>query len=286
MISLKPQESIQSKVALFEEYVEQFISSAKIPAYQSCQRLKDSIRYSLTNGGKRFRPTLSLLTCDLLGKSVERALPFSLAVEMIHTYSLIHDDLPCMDNDDFRRGQPTNHKVFGEATALLAGDALLTESIGHILEKHQDQPALASELVRILIQAAGWQGMISGQMLDIFADQTIDLATLQKMHELKTGAMIRVSVVGAALICGAQSEQLRHLENFGSALGLAFQIADDILDQDEKLQDGRSYVRLLGLHKTRELLKTVSDTAFHHLRSVGENPDLEYLIDYNIRREQ
>jgi geranylgeranyl diphosphate synthase type II len=278
-------EKIQTKVQIFNSYVDAFLKKSPLPQFEPCQKLKESVQYSLTNGGKRFRPTLTLLTCDLLGKQAEVALPFALAVEMIHTYSLIHDDLPCMDNDEIRRGKPTNHKVFGEATALLAGDALLTESIGLVLESYKEQPALANQLVTLLVKAAGWQGMISGQMIDIFADSRIDLKTLQSMHELKTGAMIRVAVVGGALISGASPAQMDHLEKFGSSLGLAFQIADDILDQDEKAQDGRSYVLLLGLEKTRDLLKNISDTAFHHLQSVGENSELEYLIDYNIRRE-
>lgn len=281
----KVKERIQDKVQLFNNYVDSFLLRSELPAFEPCHRLKSSVQYSLTNGGKRFRPTLSLLTCDLLGKDPKAVLPFALAVEMIHTYSLIHDDLPCMDNDDLRRGKPTNHKVYGEATALLAGDALLSESLGVVLENYKDQPVLANQLALLLVKAAGWRGMISGQMIDIFADERIDLKTLQNMHELKTGAMIRVSVVGAALISGVSPIQQEHLEKFGSSLGLAFQIADDILDQDEKAQDGRSYVRMLGLEKTQELLKNISDTAFHHLQSVGENSELEYLIDYNIRRE-
>lgn len=281
----KVKERIQEKVQLFNNFVDAFLLKSELPGFEPCHRLKSSVQYSLTNGGKRFRPTLSLLTCDLLGKDPKAVLPFALAVEMIHTYSLIHDDLPCMDNDDLRRGKPTNHKVYGEATALLAGDALLSESLGVVLESYKDQPVLANQLALLLVKAAGWQGMISGQMIDIFADEHIDLKTLQSMHELKTGAMIRVSVVGAALISGASLGQQEHLEKFGSSLGLAFQIADDILDQNEKAQDGRSYVRMLGLEKTQNLLKNISDTAFHHLQSVGENSELEYLIDYNIRRE-
>lgn len=278
------QQGIQDKVSLFNNYVDQFLGKVDLPKHPSCETLKKSVQYSLTNGGKRFRPTLTLLTCDLLKQDPKAALPFALAVEMIHTYSLIHDDLPCMDNDDVRRGKPTNHKVFGEATALLAGDTLLTESLGVVLHAYQENPTLANKLARLLIEAAGWQGMISGQMIDIFANESIDLPTLQKMHELKTGAMIRVSVVGAALIAQATGEQSLHLKKFGEALGLAFQIADDILDQDEKAQDGRSYVRLLGLEKTKALLKTTSDTAFHHLKSVGESSELEFLIEYNIQR--
>jgi geranylgeranyl diphosphate synthase type II len=197
--------------------------------------LHKSMRYSVFAGGKRVRPILMLAACEAVGGSIEEAMPAACAMEMIHTYSLIHDDLPAMDDDDFRRGMPTNHKVFGEATAILAGDALLTEAftllscmeLGESLD-----PAKRLEVIGEIARCAGSRGMIGGQMVDMESEgkQEVDMATVQYIHTHKTGALIKASVRAGALLGNAGENDEASLVRYGEAVGLAFQIADDILD--------------------------------------------------------
>ncbi len=190
-------------------------------------------RHSLLSRAKRIRPFLVLEFCRLYGGRDEAALPFAVAVEMLHTYSLIHDDLPCMDDDDLRRGQPTCHKAFGEANALLAGDALLTRAFGVIAENTQVSPKTACAAVAALSRAAGDYGMIAGQVMDLAGEeQQLSLEKLKKLHALKTGELIRVSAVLGCLAAGldAEDERTRAAARFASGIGLAFQIVDDVLD--------------------------------------------------------
>ncbi len=197
--------------------------------------LHKSMRYSVFAGGKRVRPILMLAACEAAGGDVGRAMPAACAMEMIHTYSLIHDDLPAMDDDDFRRGNPTNHKVFGEAIAILAGDALLTEAF-----KAMSSPAYAAQVPPATLLAviseialcAGSYGMVGGQVVDMESEgnKDIDLATVQYIHTHKTGALIKASVKAGAMLGGAAGDALAAMTRYGEAIGLAFQIADDILD--------------------------------------------------------
>jgi geranylgeranyl diphosphate synthase type II len=197
------------------------------------QALHKAMRYSLLAGGKRLRPVLTVTTGEAFGAATEDLMPAACAIEMIHTYSLIHDDLPAMDNDDLRRGRPTCHKVFGEAVAILAGDALLTHAF-HVLAA--DYPRLAaSRQVRVLREVATAAGsvdaLIGGQVADIENEgKPVDSSTLEYIHRSKTGAMIRVSVQIGAIIAGASDDQIEKINRFGEKIGLAFQIADDILD--------------------------------------------------------
>jgi geranylgeranyl diphosphate synthase type II len=191
------------------------------------------MRYSLMGGGKRLRPLLVLATGESLGASTDDLMPAACAVEMIHTYSLIHDDLPSMDNDDLRRGRPTCHKVFGEAAAILAGDALLTQAFRVLAsDAPYRDPARQLAVIRELATAAGTvEALIGGQMRDIESEGAlVDHSTLDYIHRSKTGALIRASVVIGAIIAGATGEQLEKLGGYGERIGLAFQIADDILD--------------------------------------------------------
>ncbi|MFP5518290.1 MAG: polyprenyl synthetase family protein [Bdellovibrionia bacterium] len=284
-LMLSVEDEIQKTTESINAFIKSEINGEALPVGPGVNRLKESVAYSVANGGKRFRPLLTLLTGQMLGAEEGRLLPFAMAVEMIHSYSLIHDDLPCMDDDSMRRGLPTNHIVYGEAMALLAGDALLTQAFDKILQAYGDNPHLAVNLCKLLTEASGWQGMITGQVMDITATDKITYNELQKMHELKTGAMIRVAVEGAAYIAGAKPSAVQTLRKFGASLGLAFQIADDILDQHDKKQDGRSYVALLGLEKTKEWLEHISAEALKDLRSVGESAQLEYLIQFNLKRK-
>jgi len=198
---------------------------------QGCPaRLQEALRYSLLAPGKRLRPLLALLAAEACGGPVEPALPVAAAVEMIHAYSLIHDDLPAMDNDDLRRGRPTCHKAFDEATAILAGDALLTLAFQVVAERVQP-PAVAAECCRLLAVAAGPCNLVGGQSDDMdgqFSGQ--GLAALEAIHRRKTGAMINVSLQLGAAVSQADLEQRQALDQYGTCLGLAFQITDDLLD--------------------------------------------------------
>ena len=196
--------------------------------------LLDSERYSLFAGGKRIRPLLTLEFCKLFGGEEEAALPFACAVEMIHTYSLIHDDLPCMDDDDLRRGKPTNHKVFGESTALLAGDALLTGAFEVAASNEAVEPETALNAVRFLSNSAGRYGMVGGQIMDLAGEhKKLTLDQLLKLHSLKTGALISAAAVMGALAAGCAFEDpgMEDVITYAENIGLAFQIVDDILDR-------------------------------------------------------
>jgi geranylgeranyl diphosphate synthase type II len=212
--------------------VERGITLHLPPAATRPSRLHTAMRYSLEAGGKRLRPVLVLAAAELFGGQDDAALPAAVAVECIHTYSLIHDDLPCMDNDDLRRGRPTAHKAFDEATALLAGDALLTHAFALLSTSYASQPALAQTLVRELSDAAGSQRLIGGQMEDLLAEKKADAtsAELEFIHLNKTAAMIEAALVMGAHVGAASDSNIVTLRQAGRHLGLAFQIVDDILD--------------------------------------------------------
>jgi geranylgeranyl diphosphate synthase type II len=190
------------------------------------------MRYSVFAGGKRLRPVLVIAGAEAVGGTAERVMPTACALEMIHTYSLVHDDLPAMDNDDFRRGVPTNHKVFGEAIAILAGDALLTLAFRLVADNARTADLGAIQaVVADVAEAAGHAGMVAGQVADLEAEgRQVGAATLDYIHVHKTGALIRTSLRVGAMLCGATAEQVRALSVAGANLGLAFQIVDDILD--------------------------------------------------------
>lgn len=213
---------------LLEESLREEVARLHAP-----QSLKDSMLYSLEAGGKRIRPLLVFATLAAFGQDPKKGLKAAAAIEMVHTYSLIHDDLPSMDDDDLRRGKPTNHKVFGEATAILAGDALLTYSfqvLAGISEEHADSLTVL-QLIREFSKAAGAEGMVGGQMADMLGeDKTLNLEELEYIHRHKTGKLLAYSVIAGALLAGADDEQLDRLTAFAEHLGLAFQIRDDILD--------------------------------------------------------
>ncbi len=229
-------------------------------------RLHEAMRYSLQAGGKRVRPVLVLAAAEVFGVSDDAAVPAGVAVECLHTYSLIHDDLPCMDNDDLRRGRPTAHRQFDEATALLAGDALLTHAFALLAEAYADQPVLAHALVRELADAAGSRRLIGGQMEDLLAEKKADAtaAELEFIHLNKTAAMIEAALVMGGLIGGANEDGINSLRLAGRHLGLAFQIVDDLLDatadtatlgktagKDAKVGK-TTFVKVHGLDKSRQ----------------------------------
>lgn len=262
----------------------------------------DAMRYSLLAGGKRLRPVLALAVCELLGGDDSTVMDFGCAVEMIHTYSLIHDDLPAMDNDDYRRGKLTNHKVYGDAYAILAGDGLLNLAFETMISKSMSCSVPTDRLIKamgIIGQASGTQGMIGGQVVDIASEgKQIDIETLQYMHRMKTGALIKAPVLASAAICGADSDKTAALDCFSKNLGLAFQIKDDILDVEgdsEKLgkmvgsdvnNKKSTYVSIFGIEKARELLKATSAEAITALDIFGDSAAfLKNLTEYLIIRE-
>ncbi len=207
---------------------------------EDIQVLLDAERYSLFAGGKRIRPALALAFCRMFGGEDEAALPFACAVEMIHTYSLIHDDLPCMDDDDLRRGKPTNHKVYGEATALLAGDALLTGAFEAAASNVEVGPEISAKAVAYLASCAGRYGMVGGQIMDLEGEKKkLTLDELLKLHSLKTGALINASCVLGALAAGVDltDPRMRDVVTYAENIGLAFQIVDDILDRTGSVEE-------------------------------------------------
>ena len=230
------------------------------------ESLRGAMRYSLLAGGKRLRPILCLAACELVGGSFELAMPTAVALEMIHTMSLIHDDLPAMDNDDLRRGRPTNHKVYGDAMAILAGDAMLSRAFEMVAVRSPNVPA--DRLLRVVGELAlvsGAPGLVGGQVVDLESEgQAVDLETLEYIHLHKTAALLRACVVTGALIGGASDDQLQAMRTYANGIGLAFQIIDDILDVTassevlgktagkDLLADKTTYPKLLGLEASRE----------------------------------
>lgn len=249
--------------------------------------IKDSMLYSLEAGGKRIRPLLLFATMNACGENPEKGLMVATAIEMLHTYSLIHDDLPCMDNDDFRRGKPTNHKVFGDAIAVLAGDALLTYSFQLIADIPDDiaSPQTKIQLVSLLAKSSGSEGMVGGQVLDIEGEKKkLTLEELQKVHIHKTGKLLQYSVLAGAILANASQEDLKALEQFSYHLGLAFQIQDDILDvegEEEKIgkpvgsdeENGKNtYPSLLSLEGAKKALHSEIHLAKECLEKCSLNP--------------
>ncbi|MGE0526911.1 MAG: polyprenyl synthetase family protein [Bdellovibrionales bacterium] len=241
----------------------------------------ECMEYSLFSEGKRFRPLLSMLTAKALEHPAEAVLPLAAAVELVHTYSLIHDDLPAMDNDDIRRGRPTNHKVYGEMRALLAGDALLTLAFGVLA---QARSAPAARVVHMLSDAAGPRGMVGGQVLDMAAERP-RLELLKEIHARKTGALIRVAVAGAAVLCGVPSDVEMRFSRFGEELGMAFQLADDLQDYNPAHPEKVSFVTTLGPEATRAHLAQASARALAELESLPPSAEgLRRMIRLNQER--
>lgn len=225
--------NLSEYLAKREQQIDRFLDQCLTGA-NGAERLHEAMRYSLFSGGKRIRPVLALAATEAVGGPLTRTLPFACALEMIHTYSLIHDDLPAMDDDSLRRGKPSNHVVFGEALAILAGDALLTEAFRVMAEAIAGAGAARTRAIQVLVElavAAGARGMVAGQAADMEAEHSAaDLPTVELIHVRKTGALIRAAVRGGAILGGAPSSQLRRLTLYAEYLGLAFQITDDILD--------------------------------------------------------
>lgn len=279
--------------------VEQKLDSM-VPENNNIPVITEAMRYSLLAGGKRLRPILALMSCELFGGQEGEVLPFACCIEMIHTYSLIHDDLPAMDNDGLRRGKPTNHKVFGEGFAVLAGDALLNhsfETMISIIKKNPKPEYIA--VMDIISRASGVSGMIGGQCIDLYYEnRCIKLDALNSMHQKKTGALIAASLATGAVISGADEGDIKNIMEFGDTIGLAFQVIDDILDvsgSEEKL--GKSinkdnefhksnFISFYGLDKSRSIAGELIGEAKQKLEKYGSRGHyLLELSDYIIERD-
>lgn len=253
----------------------------KVPAYD--ETLEKAMEYSLMAGGKRLRPVLLMAAADAVGKDGAAFLTTGCAIEMIHTYSLIHDDLPAMDNDDYRRGKPTNHKVFGDGIAVLAGDALLTLAFEVMLRQEGAAPETLVTVVSEMSRAAGPYGMVGGQVLDLEGEgRRLDLAALRKIHMGKTGALFCAAIRSGAILAGAKEEELAALTLYAERFGLAFQITDDILDvTGDEVAIGKpvgsdvrnekaTYVTLTSLEEAKKLAEDAVDEAVAALDIFGE----------------
>ncbi|WP_369810526.1 polyprenyl synthetase family protein [Guptibacillus hwajinpoensis] len=278
---------------LIDKELPLFIEKVEMP-----DTLREAMLYSIHAGGKRIRPILMLATVEAFGHPIEKAIPAACAVEMIHTYSLIHDDLPAMDDDDLRRGKPTNHKVFGEAAAILSGDALLTQSFEIIADSSltSDQKV---EIIKLLAHSAGPGGMVGGQMADLDGEkQELALEKLEYIHHHKTGKLLVFSVIAGAIIAHASDSQRSHLKEFGEHMGLSFQISDDILDVEgdqEKIgkspgsdenNDKSTYPKLLTLDGAKEKLTFHFEEALKHLSASGIDHDrLQSIAKFIVERD-
>ncbi|WP_316636556.1 farnesyl diphosphate synthase [uncultured Ruminococcus sp.] len=270
-----------------EAAIERYIPQEKAAE----QQLIDAVRYSLNLKGKRVRPSLTLAFAELCGGSVDAAMPFACAVEMVHTYSLIHDDLPCMDNDDFRRGQPTNHKVFGENIALLAGDAL--QSMAYTAMLSDEAVAAvggvrAARAAHILAEKSGLLGMVGGQVIDLSMEhKTVDIELVRLMEEKKTANLIEAACMMGCVVAGAEEEKINAAERYAHAIGLAFQIVDDILDVTSTAEElgkpigsdidneKNTFMSLLGIERCRESVAWLTEEAIDALNVFdGDTKDL------------
>jgi geranylgeranyl diphosphate synthase type II len=259
-----------------------------------------AMTYSLFAGGKRLRPILCIGGAEAVGKEGRTILPFACSLELIHTYSLIHDDLPVMDNDDLRRGKPTSHKVFGEAVALLAGDGLLTEAFRLMAGTSGVDPRALLKVIRLVGSAAGYQGMVGGQVVDIQSEgKPVDPSLVNYIHSHKTGALIHASVTSGAILAEGTEEQVNAISSYGEKIGLAFQIADDILDVegDSKTMgkgvggDARkkkiTFPAAVGLQKAKEIQGRLVEEAVGALKTFDEKADpLRSLALYIIERRK
>ena len=296
MFELKPY--IKQKNQIIDAALERLLQG-----FHSSETLVKAMKYSLMAGGKQIRPVLCLAACEAVGGVPENALTAACALEMIHTYSLIHDDLPAMDDDELRRGKATCHIAFNEATAILAGDALLTlafEVLSSVQPDDGNQAVRWLKVIRLISEAAGYQGMIQGQMLDI-ASEGIKLSAdaLETMHRLKTGALTEASLASGALLGGADRRQTDLLSDYGRKIGLAFQVADDILNVEgnpalmgkavgtDNQREKSTYPSILGIQAAREFSKKLVREALQAIETFDKKADpLRGIARYIIERKR
>ncbi len=289
---------LKEKKALVDEALGRFLPESD----EYSADVVKAMRYSLFAGGKRLRPILCIAGAEAVGGDAQSVLPVACALEMIHTYSLIHDDLPVIDNDDLRRGKPTNHRVFGEAMALLAGDGLLTKAfhlMAHKDPKNRVKPSVSLKVIGLIATAAGYEGMVGGQVVDIQSEgKEGDSSIVEFIHTRKTGALIAASVSSGAILGGAEKDQLKALTSYGKDIGLAFQVADDILNVEGSSREmGKSvgsdvrqgkitFPAVFGLERSKEIQKTLVDRALEALKSFEERAGpLRQIARFIIKRK-
>ena len=288
---------LEERRRLVNRALEAYLPAVRGPAF----RVVQAMHYSLFVGGKRLRPILCLAAAATVGGDPGEALPVACALEMIHTYSLIHDDLPAMDDDDLRRGQPTCHKKFDEATAILAGDGLLTEAfhtLAAVAPRVEGREAVLLEITELLAKAAGYRGMVGGQMLDLMAEgRKISFKELELIHRFKTGALLTAATRAGALVGGGSRVEVAALTSYGEKFGLAFQITDDLLDvegdaaemgkapgMDEQRQKA-TYPALVGLEASRQWARRLIEEAVAELEPFQDRADpLRELAQYLLVR--
>jgi geranylgeranyl diphosphate synthase type II len=290
---LKLEKYLEEKKILIDQRLEKYVQN------RGPTKIWEAMKYSLMAGGKRLRPVLSLAVAEVLNCDIENVLPVACAIEMIHTQSLIHDDLPSLDNDDLRRGKPTNHIVYGEALAIIAGDALFAYAFNLIVKEtpHNINPENLVRVIQEISHAAGADGMCGGQALDIALEKNgeVDDATLQFIHTHKTGAIIRASVRAAAILANASEEQLLCLTFYAENIGLAFQIVDDVLDvtgvteqlgkKAGKDLNKATYPKLYGARESMNIAGSHINLAIKNLEVFGEKAEyLRLLAEYTLKR--
>ncbi|MGL5797482.1 MAG: polyprenyl synthetase family protein [Cetobacterium sp.] len=287
---------LESRRKLIDSNIELYLNKLNYPSV-----IAEGMRYSVLNGGKRLRPILLLMVLELYEKNLELGLPVGIAIELIHSYSLVHDDLPALDNDEYRRGKLTTHKKYGEAEAILIGDALLTHSFSIVADETKGIPA--EKLIKIIAMISnysGINGMIGGQMVDIESEKKkVSFQTLEYIHKNKTGKLLKLPVEIGAIISGSTEAEYKALEKYSESIGLAFQIKDDILDIEgdfEKIGkpigsdlelEKTTYPSIFGLEKSKEILKTVIQEAKDSLK-IFENDKIKNFIllaDYIANRD-
>jgi geranylgeranyl diphosphate synthase type II len=281
-----------------QRQVDGYLAELRFSAEPSTEGLEEAMRYSLLAGGKRIRPVLALATAEALAHEPADVMPLAGAIELIHTYSLIHDDLPAMDDDELRRGQPTCHVAYGEDVAILAGDGLFAEAVRLVLDEQEGEPARVLSALRHLVAAVSVSGMVGGQYVDVTASGEFDERELRHLHELKTGRLIAASIECPLLLLGAAEAATMAFRRFAGELGVLFQIVDDILDvtgdavalgkpQGSDERHGKStYVSVFGLERARELARECHGKARGALADVdGPTGTLEQIADYILTRD-
>lgn len=292
----------KNKLAEYIEYTENLLVkyNVRTPETESQKNLIDAMNYSLEAGGKRIRPVLVYAFCEALGKDYRIAAAPACAIEMIHTFSLIHDDLPAMDNDDFRRGKPSCHKAFGEAMAILAGDALSVLPFGIIADDNSLSPEQKIRIISELSKAVGKDGMIGGQVIDMENEKknNVDEANLRNMYHCKTGQLIAVSCVMGCICAGADENIIKIASEYGFKLGLAFQIIDDILDvtgNTEEIgkpvgsdaeENKTTFVTLYGVEKAQEIADKITAEAIECIEKIKNNSFLVELTEMLVKRKK
>ena len=286
-------------IKLLKDEVEQWISDYFDDKPEINSRNFEAMIYSLKVGGKRIRPALMLLTYNMYKEDYKSIMPYAAALEMIHTYSLIHDDLPSMDNDDLRRGKPTNHKIYGEAMAILAGDGLLNEAMIIMLNECLDGSLNKIKASSFIAKASGADGMIAGQICDILSEGiTISEEELLYMHKNKTGQLIKVAILCGAILANASEVDLSNLEVYGDKLGLAFQIKDDILDiigdvnilgknvNSDECNNKTTFITMYGLEKCKKKCNDLTQECFEILKGLkGNTTHLEEITEFLLERQ-